>query len=251
MALIKCPECQTEVSEKAANCPKCAYPLTGGATPPADGGKAPTAPLHLKKILLAGGFVVAISAVVFYFGYLRSRGGSPEGAPAQEALSTEGGKTQGTAKPEDGMAKETAIAAGGQQMTVSEKEEVEKATMEFEKSEREAPNDPQRTLARLGYLRSIMSMYYGHAEGKYPANLEDMVTAGFLKKIPVMNNGDHSPSSHVTNYSDFDLESAGMLQDTGGWGYVNNSKSKNAGSVFINCTHSTGGKYQVADWYKF
>ena len=27
MALIQCPECGTQVSEKASNCPKCAYPL--------------------------------------------------------------------------------------------------------------------------------------------------------------------------------------------------------------------------------
>lgn len=27
MALINCPECNTEVSEKADNCPKCAYPI--------------------------------------------------------------------------------------------------------------------------------------------------------------------------------------------------------------------------------
>jgi len=27
MALIKCPECGTEVSDKAEKCPKCAYPL--------------------------------------------------------------------------------------------------------------------------------------------------------------------------------------------------------------------------------
>ncbi|MDR0838838.1 MAG: zinc ribbon domain-containing protein [Oscillospiraceae bacterium] len=27
MALIKCPECGTEVSDKAASCPKCAYPI--------------------------------------------------------------------------------------------------------------------------------------------------------------------------------------------------------------------------------
>jgi len=28
MALIKCPECNTEVSDKADKCPKCAYPIT-------------------------------------------------------------------------------------------------------------------------------------------------------------------------------------------------------------------------------
>ncbi len=27
MALIKCPECGTEVSDKAMTCPKCAYPI--------------------------------------------------------------------------------------------------------------------------------------------------------------------------------------------------------------------------------
>jgi hypothetical protein len=27
MALIKCPECDTEVSDKAEKCPKCAYPI--------------------------------------------------------------------------------------------------------------------------------------------------------------------------------------------------------------------------------
>ena len=27
MALIKCPECGTEVSDKAATCPRCAYPI--------------------------------------------------------------------------------------------------------------------------------------------------------------------------------------------------------------------------------
>ena len=30
MALIKCPECGTEVSDKAEKCPKCAYPLNPG-----------------------------------------------------------------------------------------------------------------------------------------------------------------------------------------------------------------------------
>ncbi|MBO6092564.1 MAG: zinc ribbon domain-containing protein, partial [Oscillospiraceae bacterium] len=30
MALIKCPECGTEVSDKAIACPKCAYPIQQG-----------------------------------------------------------------------------------------------------------------------------------------------------------------------------------------------------------------------------
>jgi len=28
MALIKCPECSAEISDKAHNCPKCAYPIS-------------------------------------------------------------------------------------------------------------------------------------------------------------------------------------------------------------------------------
>jgi len=31
MALIKCPECGTEVSDKAEKCPKCAFPIKPGA----------------------------------------------------------------------------------------------------------------------------------------------------------------------------------------------------------------------------
>lgn len=37
MALIKCPECDKEFSEKAASCPNCGYPMPGGTTPVAGG----------------------------------------------------------------------------------------------------------------------------------------------------------------------------------------------------------------------
>jgi hypothetical protein len=33
MALIRCPECQREVSDKASACPGCGYPLRAGAPP--------------------------------------------------------------------------------------------------------------------------------------------------------------------------------------------------------------------------
>ena len=32
MALIKCPECGTEVSDKAVACPRCAYPIAANVT---------------------------------------------------------------------------------------------------------------------------------------------------------------------------------------------------------------------------
>ena len=41
MALVRCPECQREVSDKAAACPACGYPIR-------DGGSAPSGPLPFR-----------------------------------------------------------------------------------------------------------------------------------------------------------------------------------------------------------
>lgn len=43
MAIIKCPECGTEVSDKAEKCPKCACPIAGKS------GKIQTVELTAKK----------------------------------------------------------------------------------------------------------------------------------------------------------------------------------------------------------
>lgn len=42
MALIQCPECAQQVSDKAASCPKCGHPIATGAAPSSDG--APNGP---------------------------------------------------------------------------------------------------------------------------------------------------------------------------------------------------------------
>ncbi len=34
MAIINCPECRTEVSDKARNCPKCAFPINNKINKP-------------------------------------------------------------------------------------------------------------------------------------------------------------------------------------------------------------------------
>lgn len=34
MALIKCPECGKEVSDKADSCPECGYPISRKSAPP-------------------------------------------------------------------------------------------------------------------------------------------------------------------------------------------------------------------------
>lgn len=63
MALIDCPECGTEVSERAAACPQCAYPIArgerGGVSPGRD--FSANAALHFTKdilgrVVLAGVF---------------------------------------------------------------------------------------------------------------------------------------------------------------------------------------------------
>jgi ribosomal protein L7/L12 len=55
MSLIKCPECASEVSEKAASCPKCGFPLQAAAP-------SPSADLDavIKQTLTGQGKIAAI-----------------------------------------------------------------------------------------------------------------------------------------------------------------------------------------------
>jgi len=39
MALIKCPECQSEISDQALTCPRCGFPLKKGASSESDANK--------------------------------------------------------------------------------------------------------------------------------------------------------------------------------------------------------------------
>jgi hypothetical protein len=54
MALINCPECGTQVSDKAISCPKCGHPMNE----PANGGKYPSS-------VTIGWMGIAIIALVF------------------------------------------------------------------------------------------------------------------------------------------------------------------------------------------
>jgi len=67
MALIKCPECGIEVSDRAESCPKCAYPIAGGGTTQAHSGKIQTVEQTSKRykrqqllslLLIIGSFFV-------------------------------------------------------------------------------------------------------------------------------------------------------------------------------------------------
>ena len=60
MALIKCPECAHDVSDQAAACPQCGFPIqrTNGATPgPAD---APGLDALVRRTLAEKGKIAAI-----------------------------------------------------------------------------------------------------------------------------------------------------------------------------------------------
>lgn len=52
MALVKCPECGIEVSSSADTCPKCAYPISGGGSTQAHGGKIQTVEQSSKRYKL-------------------------------------------------------------------------------------------------------------------------------------------------------------------------------------------------------
>jgi L-lactate permease len=71
MALIKCPECQTEVSSLATACPKCAAPIAQIAAAKAVGQQVTTTERTSKRIkkhallsalLLIFGFIMVIGA---------------------------------------------------------------------------------------------------------------------------------------------------------------------------------------------
>ena len=66
MALIKCPECGKEISDKAGACPHCGCPI-GNTTQPiqSNDGKSNKGS---KKIIIGGVVVIAIAGIGYYFG---------------------------------------------------------------------------------------------------------------------------------------------------------------------------------------
>lgn len=83
MALIKCPECGTQVSSLAESCPKCAYPIAGGGTTQAHGGKIQTVeqtskPYKLQQLLSS--LLVIGSVVAMIVGFSGDQPSSEVGA---------------------------------------------------------------------------------------------------------------------------------------------------------------------------
>lgn len=69
MALIKCPECGTEVSDRAPACPNCGAPIAAAAEATAAGAALTTTQGTSKKLKLQSliaGIVFAISFIVMF-----------------------------------------------------------------------------------------------------------------------------------------------------------------------------------------
>jgi uncharacterized RDD family membrane protein YckC len=101
------------------------------------------------------------------------------------------------------------------------------------------------TKGNLGALRSGISIYYGDAEGQYPASLDALVPK-YIPEIPKTKLGQHMESSIVTSYgaevcgpaTKYGAEiDATKLKDTGGWGYVSDPKASCWGQIFVDCSH--------------
>jgi uncharacterized RDD family membrane protein YckC/type II secretory pathway pseudopilin PulG len=100
--------------------------------------------------------------------------------------------------------------------------------------------------ARLGVLRSALSMYYAGAGGSYPADLNALAPK-YIPAIEPAGVPQHPDAAGVQVYgaevcSGSKEPGAGLdgakLHDTGKWGYVVAPKAPCDGTVFIDCTHT-------------
>jgi len=60
MALISCPECAAQISDKATSCPKCGCPVTITAATPSTPAADTTKPAKQSIDLVQGGYVLAV-----------------------------------------------------------------------------------------------------------------------------------------------------------------------------------------------
>jgi hypothetical protein len=99
----------------------------------------------------------------------------------------------------------------------------------------------------LGAIRSALSIYYGD-HGKYPESLDVIVNDPRynLHPLPRADVWFDLPGAGIRRahwYRDSAqvkyFASAGDADDSGGWGYVNDSHSPDFGTVFVNCTHDS------------
>ncbi|MBU2572681.1 MAG: hypothetical protein KKH28_01205 [Elusimicrobia bacterium] len=90
--------------------------------------------------------------------------------------------------------------------------------------------DAAEVVRRLAGMRTAVALFR-LSKGSAPVNFYDVVTSGSLEAPLKLKLKWHGASSKV--------RPAPVLQttDTGGWGYVNDPKSRDFGTVFIDCAH--------------
>ncbi|MBL0058542.1 MAG: hypothetical protein IPP35_05450 [Elusimicrobia bacterium] len=102
-----------------------------------------------------------------------------------------------------------------------------------------------KTEGDLRKLQADLSLWYGD-KGKFPATLD------LLERNPLPSRGPWPPHAEVflevnnrfkrahwfcdTNHFKY-FSSRTLSDDSGGWGYVNDPRSPEWGTVFVNCTH--------------
>jgi hypothetical protein len=93
-----------------------------------------------------------------------------------------------------------------------------------------------RTRGLLSMLRSSLSLYYGDAEGRYPAALSALAAGGkYVTEIPAAATVPHGKTNAVS-LVDTKAFLSGKLPDTGGWAYVVSGSS--VGALAVDCTHT-------------
>ncbi|MDO8803687.1 MAG: RDD family protein [Elusimicrobiota bacterium] len=104
------------------------------------------------------------------------------------------------------------------------------------------------TKGALASLRSSLQVYYGDAEGQFPAdNLASLtVNAKYIPEIPVLKlpGTGHPDTAEVVVITESDGENLTVFRaDTGKWLYMADKKSKDWGTLIIDCNHKdTKGK---------
>jgi uncharacterized RDD family membrane protein YckC/type II secretory pathway pseudopilin PulG len=103
------------------------------------------------------------------------------------------------------------------------------------------------TKGGLSSLRVAAQVYYGDAEGQFPADLSSLtVNSKYLTAIPVLKlpGTGHPDTAEVRVITESDGENLSVFKsDTGKWLYMADKKSKDWGTVVVDCDHKdSGGK---------
>ena len=93
--------------------------------------------------------------------------------------------------------------------------------------------EPAEVIRKLSGMRMAITIFL-LANGRQPADIREVIKSGNLEAIPLLKLKRHFASSKVRNTSEL------ATRDTGGWAYVNDPKSREFGTVFIDCTHKDG-----------